>query len=562
MSSPSIIDETRPSKYMMRTWHTMGRLRQTSLIIASLFSAACAGPQLHVPKAPQYSVDLERQRQLTSLQDQKDIAFRQKIDQWRRVYHVYSRLRTRGAEICGKQTSPFWGVWLGDADGFSGEDAERGKRLLKLGAEVTVLAVAANGQAAGLRAGDVITRVDGVVLKQQATRQKSQLIIAAEALKKSGERPADIEFEREGTKYTTQLQAEAGCRYRLNLTEDKELNASSDGESINLPYSMIQFATDDEKLAHVIGHEVAHNVLGHIDRRKANMAVGQIIGAVVDIGLMVGARVDTGGAFSRLGAGAGAKAYSHDFEREADYMSLYLMVRAGFDPLKARDFWRDLSNAEPILILDNYRSMHPSNPERAANIEVAVQQITGQIARNEPLLPSKLKDSPTQDAIVLVDAPNILQQRVMTLREQQVPAGLPAAKPVVIEEIPKPTRHHAVLLHTKGRLLSTPPMTLNAEYFDNGSGAGTSRLIFPGNQIWEGEFRLLPTQQSFKGMFNPRLLDPDKISPAASSVQKGFARYADPSGAVIECGFMMSNSGQIDRGRCLDERGNEYQISY
>jgi hypothetical protein len=67
--------------------------------------------------------------------------------------------------------------------------------------------------------------------------------------------------------------------------------------------------------------------------------------------------------------------------------------------------------------------------------------ITGQIARNEALLLAKLKDSPTQDTIVLVDAPNILQQRVMTLREQQIP-GLSTAKPVVIEEAPKPIRHH------------------------------------------------------------------------------------------------------------------------
>jgi len=64
-------------------------------------------------------------------------------------------------------------------------------------------------------------------------------------------------------------------------------------------------------------------------------------------------------------------------------------------------------------------------------------------------------------------------------------------------------------------------------------------LIFPGNQIWDGEFRLLPTQQSFEGMFTPRLLDPDKISPAPNSVQKGFATYVNPNGAIIECGFLI-----------------------
>lgn len=84
------------------------------------------------------------------------------------MYEIYSRLRTRGAEICGSQTAPYWGVWLGDGSSFSGENAERGKRLLKLGSEVTVLAVAANGQAAGLRASDVINKIDDTVLKQHA----------------------------------------------------------------------------------------------------------------------------------------------------------------------------------------------------------------------------------------------------------------------------------------------------------------------------------------------------------------------------------------------------------
>ena len=303
------------------------------------------------PKAPQYWVELDASDKKLS-RDQQDIAFQQKIDQWRRFIPL-SPACARRVPNCGAQTAPFWGVWLGDADSFARNDAERARRLLKLGPEVTVLAVASNGQAAGLRAGDVITKIDNVVLKQVATRQKSQLTGAAEALKKIGEQPANIEFSREGTIYTAQIRSVPGCRFRLNLTEDKELNASADGEAIYLPYGMVAFAADDEKLAHVIAHEIGHNVLGHIERKKNNASVGQVIGAVIDIGLLVGARVDTGGAFGQLGRRAGATAYSHEFERESDYMSLYFMVRAGFDPLKARDFWRDVSKAEPILIVEN-----------------------------------------------------------------------------------------------------------------------------------------------------------------------------------------------------------------
>lgn len=131
-----------------------------------------------------------------------------------------------------------------------------------------------------------------------------------------------------------------------------------------------------------------------------------------------------------------------------------------------------------------------------------------------------------------------------------------------VEKSTAPVRLSALLTHTKGRSISSPPMTLDAEYFDNGSGAGTSRLIFPGNQILEGEFKLLPLQASFKGIVSPRLLDPDKFLPPKNAAQRGFATYSNQTGTVMECAFSVSDSGRIDQGRCLDNRGNEYRISY
>jgi hypothetical protein len=110
-------------------------------------------------------------------------------------------------------------------------------------------------------------------------------------------------------------------------------------------------------------------------------------------------------------------------------------------------------------------------------------------------------------------------------------------------------------------LISTPPTTLDAEYLDNGSGLGRTRVIFP-RQIWEGEFRLLSYEESFKNIYNPKLLDPDQITKSKTSSKKGFATYSDPNGALMECSFAMSISGNIDQGRCLDTYGDEYGVSY
>jgi hypothetical protein len=126
---------------------------------------------------------------------------------------------------------------------------------------------------------------------------------------------------------------------------------------------------------------------------------------------------------------------------------------------------------------------------------------------------------------------------------------------------PAPVRFSSLLTHSKGRLISSPPMTADAEYLDTGSGSGPSRLIFPGNRICEGEFKLLPLHENFKGLFSSRLLDPDRFMPSRNAIQKGFAMYTDQNGTNMECAFSMSGAGRIDQGRCLDNWGNEYRVS-
>jgi hypothetical protein len=164
-------------------------------------------------------------------------------------------------------------------------------------------------------------------------------------------------------------------------------------------------------------------------------------------------------------------------------------------------------------------------------------------------------NSPTSNEVPRIDQPAKLEPSRSATDKAAVP------QQPGIEKRTAPVRLSALLTHTKGRLISSPPMTLDAEYFDNGSGAGTSRLIIPGNRIWEGEFKMLPLQESFRGVINARLLDPDKFVPSKNSAQKGFATYSDQNGTNMECSFSLSDTGRIDQGRCLDNRGNEYRIT-
>src|SRR5215813_2933442 len=312
------------------------------VLLCSTLVAACAGPQLQVPKASPAAVELERQRQLGLVQDQKDIEFTNQVEQWRRVYGVYSRLRTGGADLCKNDVAPFWGLWLTDLSVYPSDQRDRAKRILNLDSNVSILAAGGNAAVAGLRAGDTLTRIDGVTLSGQ-----SRLKTAVNVLQKAGMRPIEVEIARDGKSFSTTLTPERGCRYPVTIETKSEPNAFATGSSITIYTGILELVSNDDELGAVLSHELAHNVLDHVDRKKTNASVGALVGALVDIGLLIGTGVNTQGVLSQTGANVGVRAYSQEFEREADYMSLYFLVKAGFDATKASDMQRKFGAARP-----------------------------------------------------------------------------------------------------------------------------------------------------------------------------------------------------------------------
>src|SRR5262245_55831690 len=132
-----------------------------AILLCSVLVGACAGPQLRVPQAPPAAAELERQRQLGLLHDEQDLAFTNLIAQWRRVFAVYSGLRTGGADLCKSDVAPFWGLWLTDLMVFEPQDRNRAKRLFNFDNKVSILAVSGNAAKAGFKPGDTVTRIGG-----------------------------------------------------------------------------------------------------------------------------------------------------------------------------------------------------------------------------------------------------------------------------------------------------------------------------------------------------------------------------------------------------------------
>jgi predicted Zn-dependent protease len=182
----------------------------------------------------------------------------------------------------------------------------------------------------------------------------------------------------------------SSCIYKFELTkEGQPINAYADGKKIYVTPSMMRFANTDADLAVVLGHEYAHNVMEHITSKKSNIALGSLLGKAVDL-LASSQGIGTGGAFSNIGTNIGAFYYSQSFEKEADYVGLYVTALSGYAIEPAPHFWRRMSLKDTSAIVEE-SSTHPTTPERFVMLKKVIIEINKKRKLKLPLLPELKK---------------------------------------------------------------------------------------------------------------------------------------------------------------------------
>jgi len=204
-------------------------------------------------------------------------------------------------------------------------------------------------------------------------------------VRNNGERPIEILVRRNGLDEMHTLTPVMACSIPIRLVTDSTLNAFTTGSEIVIHSSLLRIARSNAQLAMIVGHELAHANLGHLDKQRASQALGWTSGAVIDIGILLGTRISTGLTFAREFARAGQRAYSVAFEREADYVGAYYAARAGYDLAGAEEFWRSYSLESPDSI--RLATTHPVTPVRFVQIQKVVAEIADKQRRNEPLIP-------------------------------------------------------------------------------------------------------------------------------------------------------------------------------
>ncbi len=158
-----------------------------------------------------------------------------------------------------------------------------------------------------------------------------------------------------------------GYKWEFYVLESPQINAFClPGGKIFVYTGLLKLVQNDDQLATVIGHEVAHAILRHGSERVSMGMVGQMGKELLAKGLqMSGSRW---GPLFDLAYGVGTKygvlyPYSRKFEYEADQLGLYLMYKACYNPYEAIKFWHRMMQAAKAKVPE-FLSTHPSDIHR------------------------------------------------------------------------------------------------------------------------------------------------------------------------------------------------------
>lgn len=282
-----------------------------------------------------------------------------------RVATIGYRLATANVALCDRR-QPATGAQLTTAEQYAPSFRATARDVLGFGREsVAVEGVVAGSPAAqaGVRAGDSLTGIAGVSLPAplaaDAPASTARLVaIETGVAALSPDRPIRFDLVRAGQPRAAVVRPAPACRSRFELLLSDRIEASANGAMVQIGSRFLEY--DDEGLAVIIAHELAHNILHHTDRLKA---------AGVNMGLL-----------SEFGKSGRLNRRTED---EADELSVALLANAGYDPASAARFWRGPGKKIGGGL---FRSRTHGSPEaRAAIMDRAAAAIAG---KPKPVVPA------------------------------------------------------------------------------------------------------------------------------------------------------------------------------
>jgi predicted Zn-dependent protease len=133
--------------------------------------------------------------------------------------------------------------------------------------------------------------------------------------------------------------------WEVNVIDSRQVNAFClPGGKIVVYTGILPVAKNDDQLATVLSHEIAHALAHHSNERITRSESGRVTGIQ-------------------------EKAYDRAQESEADHIGLFLMTFAGYDPDEAVRFWERMAQLHQGADRPpEFLSDHPSDERRVADM--------------------------------------------------------------------------------------------------------------------------------------------------------------------------------------------------
>ncbi|GGI82963.1 Zn-dependent protease [Shewanella hanedai] len=160
--------------------------------------------------------------------------------------------------------------------------------------------------------------------------------------------------------------------------ESPQVNAFAlPGGHIGVYTGLLKVAENEDQLATVIGHEVAHVLANHSNEQVSRSQMTGVGMQLADVALGAGGVSNKDLYMAALGLGTQVGfilPYGREQESEADVMGVELMARAGFDPSQSMVLWQNMAKQgggqSPELL-----STHPSHDHRIDDLSNMQAQV-------------------------------------------------------------------------------------------------------------------------------------------------------------------------------------------
>jgi beta-barrel assembly-enhancing protease len=138
--------------------------------------------------------------------------------------------------------------------------------------------------------------------------------------------------------------AEWFCKAEFSVAARDDMYAATDGKDVQISAALINRTRNDDELAALLAHELAHVILNHPATLKGKRSIARV----------------------------------KQTERDADRLSVWLMARAGYDPQAAVQFWTHYGPGRDLGIFnapthDNWKQRVARLTSEISAMQAAVQ---------------------------------------------------------------------------------------------------------------------------------------------------------------------------------------------